>query len=230
MTSALPSNARGVGIAGTAIAHGALVMLMIIGARGGAVKGPSTYEVTLIAAPMPSAGSRTADATKEPAPKAVTPPPPPVKPKEVPKAQKPPAVQPKRADPTPLVKTPVAPAVGEKPSTGTDAVTLHQAGLVFEYPEYLRNIENKINRHWNHAVFRPGLEVRIAFVISKDGTVPQASVIVEKASGNLTFDENARAAIESVSSTHEFGPLPDGFNGVTLPILFVFKQVARSGP
>lgn len=228
MTSTLPSSARGIGIAGTTIAHAALIAAMILGARGSAVKGPVVYEVNLIAAPLPSAGSRTADATKEPAPKAVAPP---VKPKVAPPVVKP-KVAPVQAksDPKPLVKSPVVPADGVKPSTGVDVVTVHQEGLVFPFPEYLRNIENMINKRWIHAMYRAGLEVRIAFVISRDGSVPQLSFFVDKSSGNSSFDDAAQAAIESVSFNHEFRPLPDGFTGVSLPILFIFKQVARSGP
>lgn len=227
MTGAtLPSSSRGVGIAGTTLAHGALLALVFVAARRATTTQHIVYEVNLVAAPMPSAGARSATATA-PVPKAVAPPAPP---KAVKPAVKKPPAPAKRSVPTPAVKTPVVPAQGEKPSTGHDVVTLHQAGITFPFPDYLNNIENMVYKRWNHSMFRPGLEARIAFVISKDGSVPVASYVVEKSSGNSTFDEYARTAIESVVANHEFGPLPDGFAGASLPILFVFTQVARSTP
>lgn len=222
MTGALPSNARGVGIAGTTIAHGALIALALLAARRGTVTHAMVYEVNLVAAPLPSAATRKAEATAPPAPKSIAPA---VKP-----TPKKPPVPAKHADPTPAVKTPVVPAEGEKPSTGHNSVTVHQEGVAFPFPEYLNNIEDMIYKRWNHSMFRPGLEVRIAFVISKDGSVPAASYEVVKSSGNATFDEYARTAIESVVANHEFGPLPTGFNSASLPILFVFTQVRPGTP
>jgi outer membrane biosynthesis protein TonB len=157
--------------------------------------------------------------------------PPVVKPKVVKPAPKPPPkVQAKRTDPTPVTKTPVAPAPGERPSTGQDVVTLSQAGISFPYPEYLRNIENKIFSQWDHATFRAGLDVQIAFVILKDGSVNMNSVEIHKSSRNSSFDLNARAAIEAAANAHAFGPLPSGWNGASLPIIFDFAQVARGAP
>jgi TonB family protein len=226
MTSALPPHARGVGIAGTTVAHGALIALAIWAAhRSTAVHG-MVYEVSLVAAPLPSAGSKTATA---PAPAAKAKPvPPPAKSKAAKPAPKP--VPAKPVATPPAVKTPPVLAQHEAPGTGTDPVTLHQAGLQFPFPDYLKNIESSVYRRWNHSQFRPGFEVRIAFVISKDGSVADASYIVEKSSGNSAFDEAARTALESVVAHREFGPLPDGFNGASLPILFVFTQVRAGAP
>jgi outer membrane biosynthesis protein TonB len=223
----LPSASRGVGIAGTTLAHGALLALVFIAARRATTAQHIVYEVNLVAAPMPSAGPRSAATAAAPVARPVAPP---VTPKAVKPAVKKPPAPAKRSDLTPAVKAPVVPAQGEKPSTGHDVVTLHQAGITFPFPDYLNNIENMVYKRWNHSMFRPGLEARIAFVISKDGSVPVASYVVEKSSGNSTFDEYARTAIESVVANHEFGPLPDGFAGASLPILFVFTQVARSTP
>jgi outer membrane biosynthesis protein TonB len=222
MTSALPSTARGVGIAGTTIAHGTLIAFALLAAHRSTAAQHVVYEVNLVAAPLPSAGARSAAPVAPPAPKSVAPA---VKPKPVKPAPKKPA---KNANPTPAVKTPVVLAQGEKPGTGHNVVTLHQEGLAFPFPEYLNNIVDMVYKRWNHSTFRPGLEARIAFVISKDGSVPEGSYEIVKSSGNATFDEYARTAIESVVANHEFGALPSGFNGLSLPILFVFTQV-RSG-
>ena len=220
MTSTLPANARGVGIAGTTIAHVGFITLALVASRRDTVMHGLVYEVNLVAAPLPSAGARNAETTAPPAPKSVAPP---VSSKVTKPAKKPPAPV-KRAVASPKVTTTVVPAAGQTPSTGQNSVTLHQEGLQFPFPDYLKNVEDMVYKRWNHSMFRPGLEVRIAFVISKDGSVPDASYAVEKSSGNATFDEYARTAIESVVAHHEFGALPDGFAGASLPILFVFTQ------
>jgi len=130
----------------------------------------------------------------------------------------------------PVTRTPVVPAPGERPSTGQDVVTLSQPGISFPYPEYLRNIENKIFAQWNHSMFRPGLDVQIAFVIMKDGSVNMSSVETTKSSRNSSYDLNARAAIEAAANARAFGPLPSGWNGASLPIIFDFAQVPRGAP
>jgi outer membrane biosynthesis protein TonB len=226
MTSALPAGARGVGVAGTTVAHGALIALALFTANRSARRGPVVYQVNLVAAPAPSAGAKTSAATT-PAPKPTAPPP---KPKAAKPAPKTPPAQVKRSEPVPAAKNPVVPALGEKPSTGQSPVTIHQEGLPFPYQEYLDNLVAMVYKRWNHAGFRPGLEVRIAFVISKDGSVDASSYGVDKSSHDNAFDEAGRAAIEAVSAHREFGPLPTGFTGASLPILFVFTQVRPGQP
>ena len=226
MTSALPAQARGVGIAGTTLAHGLLIALVLWTAHRGTEHHGVTYEVNLVAAPAPAPGSRVAEAAAKPVPR-----PAPKKPVAKPKpaahkpVPKPVATRPSQVAIAPRLTPAVVPAPGEKPGTGNDVVTLHQDGLTFPFPDYLNNIVNKVYKRWNHSMFRPGLEAKIAFVISKDGSVDESSYVVEKSSGSQPFDEAARAAIESVVAHHEFGPLPDLFTGVSLPILFVFTQV-----
>jgi outer membrane biosynthesis protein TonB len=145
-------------------------------------------------------------------------------------APKPAAPAPKKAAKVPVTQTPATPAPGAAPSTGEDAVTLRQQGIAFPYPEYLRNIENQIFRHWNHSMFRPGFDAKIAFVILKDGSVAPSSIETAKGSGSFQFDLGARGAVESAANEHAFGPLPEGFNGASLPILFDFSQVAQGRP
>ena len=221
MTSVMPSSTRRVGIAGTTLAHGALIALALFAARRSTGSRPASYEVRLVAAPAPSAGSRTAAITP-PAPKPVAQP---AKPKATAPAVKKPPAPVRKPEPAAAVKPQTVLAQGERPSTGHDAVTIQQEGLAFPFPDYLNNIVSMVYKRWNHSMFRPGLEAKITFVISKDGTVPVGSYVVEKSSGSPTFDEYARSAIESVDANHEFGPLPSGFTGVSLPIRFVFAQV-----
>jgi outer membrane biosynthesis protein TonB len=228
MTSVMPTHSREVGIAGTAIAHGTLIALVLIAAHPGTRSHAMVYEVNLVAAPLPDAGTKAAE-TVPTAPKSVAPPARTKVTKPAPAPKKPPAVV-QRADPKPKVTPPVVPVEGATPSTGQNVVTVHQDGVVFPFPEYLNHIEDMIYNRWNHAVFRPGLEAKIAFIISKDGSVADASYVVEKHSSNAAFDDAGRQAIEAVAAHHEFGPLPDGFNGPSLSILFVFTQAKPGSP
>ena len=229
MTAIQPAPTR-VGVVGTALAHGTLLALVVVAAHRAKPSNSIVYEVNLVAAPLPNPAVRNAAPEATPtAPEDVAPPV--VKPKVVKATPKPPPkVQAKRVDATPVTKTSVAPAPGERPSTGQDVVTLRQEGISFPYPEYLHNIENKIFAQWNHAMFRPGLDVQIAFVILRDGSVNMNSVEIVKGSRNSSFDLNARAAIEAAANARAFGPLPTGWNGASLPILFDFAQVAKGAP
>jgi outer membrane biosynthesis protein TonB len=222
MTAMQPASMR-VGIAGTVVAHGVLLALLLLSIPHAAARGPLVYEVNLVAAPAaPPAVRKVEPAVPPPAPtKAVvkvTPP------KTSPKVKSVSTTKPVAAPPT---KAPVAPAPGEKPGTGSDVVSLQQAGVSFPYPEYLQKIENQIFARWAHDMFRAGLEARVAFVIQKDGSVDEKSIHVTRSSGNSSFDQFATAAVESAGSTHAFGPLPSGFDAPSLPILFTFTQVAK---
>jgi outer membrane biosynthesis protein TonB len=228
VTAIQPSASRA-GVVGTSLAHGTLLALMLLAARSAKRSTSVTYEVNLVAAPLPTPDTRSAAPQATPtAPEEVAPA---VKPREKPAPKQPPRpAEAKRAESTPVTKTAVTPVPGEKPSTGQDVVTLHQEGISFPYPEYLAGIENAIYRQWNHAMFRPGLDVKVSFVIMKDGSVDPKSVIVERPSGNFSFDLAARAAIEAANNARGFGPLPTGWSGSSLPILFDFSQVAKSPP
>lgn len=223
MTAALAPSRR-IGIAGTTIAHGALIVAALVAASRANRKGPLVYEVNLVAAPLPTTGPAKTITPEQPAPKAVAPV---VKPKvkaPVPKAP----VKTKAAEPAPVVKPANKPLTGVAPSTGQDVMTVHQDGLVFPYPEYLARIQNEITKRWDQSGFRNGLHVAIAFVISRDGTVPAGSISIETRSGSRRFDEQAQAAIEGASSSKAFGPLPAGFNSESLPILFNFTMTPKS--
>lgn len=228
MTAVQPAPVR-IGVAGTTLAHGTLIALALLAAHRAKPASSIVYEVNLVAAPLPISAVRNAAPEATPtAPEEVAPIV--VKPKHVKPTPKRPPVQARRVDPTPVTRTTATPVPGERPSTGQDVVTLRQEGISFPYPEYLHNIENKIFAQWNHAMFRPGLDVKIAFVILRDGSVNLSSVETVKASGNYSFDLNARAAIEAAANARAFGSLPVGWNGASLPILFDFAQVAKGAP
>ena len=219
-----------VGAVGTVAVHGAVVLVALVGARP-ARPMPPVYAVELVAAPAavaaPTAPMATAPSSAVPA-RAVPKTPPP-------KASYQPAVPLKRPEP---VRTPpappnpgaqtapttttaaVAPAKGETPSNGTDAVTVKTPGLTFAYPEYLRNIVAQIYRRWD----RPQGGTRRAevfFMILRDGSVRDIRFLTP--SGDFTFDLAAQGAIEAAANAGAFGPLPDGYPQDVLPVSFYFE-------
>ncbi len=214
-----------VGLAGTTLAHAAfLAVILVFASRK---SGPPTivYSVDLVAAPAPEVvhGTFAKEAAptvkKETAPIARPRRKPPPKP-----APKPPPKPPANAKPveTPAVtRTPATPAPGETPSTGQDKATVSQPGVQFPYPEYLRNIENRIAQWWQPPPGSRGLEADITFVIHRDGTVTDISF--QKHSTSYAFDLAAESAIESAANAKAFGPLPSGFTDDILPIEFSFS-------
>ncbi len=229
MTAAIAPGSTRAGVVGTVLAHGALIVLVLLTAHRAAPRPSVVYEVNLVAAPLAAPAAHNVPKEATPATTEDVAPPvthkAPPKPKPVPKA----APAPKQVSKAPVTSTPATPAKGVAPSTGQDALTLRQEGIEFPYPEYLRNIENQIFRHWDHSMFRPGLDTKVAFVILKDGSVTASSISTTKSSGSFQFDLAARGAVESAANQGAFGPLPSGFDGASLPILFDFSQVAATG-
>jgi outer membrane biosynthesis protein TonB len=225
-----------VGALGTALIHAAALVLLLGGLRD-AVPMVPVYAVELVAAPLPAPGSR-------PAPEAVSRPveqpeagpavPKPSKSPPVPAAKAPPkpkATAPK-SDPTPTkrepaparVASPVAPAPGETPSTGSDAVNVKTPGLQFAYPEYLRNIVAQVYRRWDRPGGNQALRAEVSFFILRDGSVRDIRFITP--SGNFSFDLSAQGAIEAAGNARAFGPLPDGYEADVLPVSFFFTPRA----
>ena len=119
----------------------------------------------------------------------------------------------------------MAPAPGETPSTGTDAVNIKTPGLQFAYPEYLRNIVSQVYRRWERPGGNQALRAEVSFFILRDGSVRDIRFVTP--SGNFSFDLSAQGAIEEAGNTKAFGPLPDGYEADLLPVSFFFTP--RSG-
>lgn len=236
MRLARPATTGGgaIGAVGTLAVHGAVVAFALVGA-GPAGPMPPVYAVELVAAPArinaPTAPVATAPpvSTPSPAVSRATPPKPTNRP--APPVRKP---EPVRTPPRPTTATPnpgaqtsrttqtaaVAPAPGETPSTGTDAVTVKTPGLTFAYPEYLRNIVAQIYRRWDRP--RGGTRrAEVFFMILRDGSVRDIRFLTP--SGDFNFDLGAEGAIESAANAGAFGPLPDGYPQDILPVSFYFE-------
>lgn len=189
---------------------------------------PIVYAVELVAAPAPSANvpRRAASEAVATAPdQNVAPVDPPRPERRTPTPETPPPARVARDDKAIVTKAPVEPLPGETPGTGQDIANVRIQGVQFQYPEYLRNIVSQVLRRWQQPTGRLNLVAEVAFTIEKDGSVTQIEFL--KRSGSFAFDLAAQGAIEAAADAGAFGPLPAGFNGVSLPIAFTFEPRSR---
>lgn len=117
-----------------------------------------------------------------------------------------------------------APKRGANPDPDSDSsgddVNVRIDGEDFPYPEYLSNIAVQISRFFRWQG-RSGLSAEVYFVIEDDGSVSEIRVL--RASGEIAFDLEARAAIEHAGRRRAFGPLPEEFSADRLPVAFYFE-------
>lgn len=231
------SDPHRVGLIGTTAVHLLMVVAAVVLASRAPAVSPAVYEVKLIAAPAPGPAPRRAvqeavpESRPEPAPTtpvepvretpraaqpaARTPPPPP------PPAADPPAAS-QRNDPALPTRSDNTPLPGERPSTGQDILNFTQEGLRFEYPDYTRNVIQRILERWVNPVGgNTRLRTDILFTIQRDGSV--TGISIGRRSGSTAFDLAALRAVQSAAADQAFGPLPAGFSGESLPISFYFR-------
>ncbi|NNG14896.1 MAG: TonB C-terminal domain-containing protein [Gemmatimonadales bacterium] len=209
------------GFVGTVLVHVGLVLWLLLAVTP-PMDLPPVYAVELVAAPRPVRQARsTPEVVERPAerPAPVEPDPTPADPD--PDPVPPPPAEPVDREPPPRTAAPVEPAPGETPSTGADVATVKTPGLVFPYPEYLRNIVTQVYRLWDRPRSKSALEAEIFFLIDRDGSVREMRFISQ--SGNFSFDLSAQGAIEAAGNAKAFGPLPDGFGNDVLPVSFFFS-------
>ncbi|HEX6940330.1 MAG TPA: TonB C-terminal domain-containing protein [Longimicrobiales bacterium] len=117
-----------------------------------------------------------------------------------------------------------APPRGAKPDpdakVGGEGIDIRIEGEEFPFPGYLENIQLQIARYFRWTG-RPGLEAEIYFEILADGTITGMRLV--RGSGDASFNFEAMAAIEQAGKRAAFGPLPEGFSGDRLPVLFYFR-------
>jgi outer membrane biosynthesis protein TonB len=217
------SGAGTAGLVGTLVVHAGALAFLFVAVKPPPVSAP-IYAVQLVAAPAPSPAAK-------PAPEIVQrpPEPPPAPNKPAPKPTREPKVAPakptakpaeQKREPTPRTTSTVAPAPGERPSTGSDAVTVKTPGLDFPFPEYLRNIVGQVYRRWDRPAGNVALRAEVYFLILRDGTVKD--IRFTTSSGSFSFDIGAQGAVEAAGNARAFGPLPDGYPADVLPVSFFF--------
>src|SRR5690606_12712593 len=135
-----------------AVVHTVLLLGMVMVARASSEPPPLVYAVNLVAAPAPGPTPRRAAESALPVQQEQPKAPPektPDRPSETPEPEPPRRLDPDRSDDPALpTRSQTEPLPGERPSTGTDALTFQQEGLRFPYPEYLGRIVTEIRRRW----------------------------------------------------------------------------------
>ncbi|MES2125300.1 MAG: TonB C-terminal domain-containing protein [Gemmatimonadota bacterium] len=213
------------GLAGTGLVHGLALAILILLAQRAPERPPIVYAVELVAAPAPTEAPRRAAAEATPAAEAETAPVLPPKTVKPQPPKPPPPNHVKVEEKAPVTKAPVTPIPSATPSTGRDVVTVSQAGISFEYPEYLRNIMNQIYVRWKQPLAQTNLHVEVSFVIQRDGSVKD--LVVSVPSGRYDFDLTALGAVEAAGRARAFNPLPSGYVGDGLPIAFYFSPTRK---
>jgi protein TonB len=93
-------------------------------------------------------------------------------------------------------------------------------GKAFPFPEYLRNLVSQIYRRWNRPSNDSPLKAEVGFVILRDGTVRDISMLTS--SRSFSFDQEALGAVEAAAVVKAFGPLPAGYGADYLQVTFTF--------
>jgi periplasmic protein TonB len=196
--------------------HLGAIAALILSIRPRQTINQPSYAVELVAA-SPSTGRARPTPETPPEPAAALP-----KPvaKVPPKAVKPAPKTPDKAPATPKTGSPVTPLPGETPKGGSDIANVKTLGKEFPYPEYLRNLVTQIYRRWNRPAGNAALEAEVTFVILRDGTVKEITLLVD--SRSYSFNEEAMGAVEAAAAAKAFGPLPAGYPADYLPISFKF--------
>ena len=84
---------------------------------------------------------------------------------------------------------------------------------------YTQYLHTKIMQNWKPANLENPKYVVVSFTIAKDGTL--LSKRVTKSSGSPTLDT---AALKAVENSAPFKPLPEEFNGRSIPVQIKFDS------
>ncbi len=217
-----PANV-GVGLTGTVVVHALAGMFLVVGAANARKPAPPSYRVHLVAAPAPTEDVRKApEAVERPAEEKPAPAPKAKSPKStVAAAAPPPMADNTKREAAPRTTPKTQPLPGERPSTGSDPLTVSTEGIEFPFPEYTNNIISQIAMRWQRPLQSTPLEAEIGFLIHRDGSTSDMQFI--KRSGNFAFDLEAQGAIENAGLRRAFGPLPDGWGADVLFVRFYFS-------
>jgi outer membrane biosynthesis protein TonB len=233
---------RGIGLLGTVLLHGTVVLTVVVAARSPARASLlPAYRVELVAAPLgggtetpspaatpPAAAARPPAARPErasarPAPRAAAPraaagaAPAPARRESAAPARDAPAAN------APAPNAPAGPGVptGQAGSTGADAATIRTEGVEFPFPGYLRNLVAQVYRRWRPPTGNADLEAEVLFVVHRDGSISGLQFV--RRSGSFDFDLEAQGAVEAAARGGAFGALPTGYGPDALPVSFFFS-------
>lgn len=179
---------------------------------------PDTYQVKLVAQMDEEAPVRQDPQPAEAAEEEHRPPPPEPSPRPMPETERP-KVEKEEEVPLPSKE----PARAEE--EGDETVNVQLEGKTFPFPDYLQNIIAQVNRYWRPPTGARSLQAEIAFVIARDGSVSDIEWI--NRSGDLSFDLEARGAVEAAGRNQAFGPLPERYPRDRLRVSFFFDPSTR---
>lgn len=207
-------------VAASLVLHAAVGLLAVLyqGGSSPEMTEQETYRVQLRAPAAEEAPVREQPQPAEQAEEEQEPPPP--TPSEAPEPQVQEPTQVEEEQPT-LPSTEPAQA----PEEGDDAGNVQIDGRAFPFPDYLNNIVNQIRRHWRPPGGQEHLRAELSFVIRRDGSVAEIDWIDR--SGNLSFDLEARGAIETAGRRQAFGPLPEEYPRDRLRVSFYFDPTTQ---
>ena len=122
-------------------------------------------------------------------------------------------------DPAPLVQAgkTEGPAGDKAKAEGTTMIPGIETDREFDFPEYLLDLRDRIQRRWRPPSEKEMLVARVFFRIAREGKVVRA--FVEKPSGNMGFDASA---LNAVIACDPFPPLPEKFGHDALSVHFDF--------
>jgi protein TonB len=107
---------------------------------------------------------------------------------------------------------------------GTVSVGTTDAAFGARFAYYVAQIQRRVAQQWYTTMLDPaarGHRVYIVFQINRDGTPSQ--VRIQQPSGDSTLDSTALSAVQHIDT---FGPLPDGYNGNYINVVYYFDPPA----
>ena len=95
-------------------------------------------------------------------------------------------------------------------------------GQPFPFEGYLERMVDKIGRNWRRSPNRQALKATLSFNVERSGRVSDIEVV--ETSGDFLFDQTAQRAVLDASP---LPPLPDGYTGDFLGVIFDFNEENR---
>ena len=99
----------------------------------------------------------------------------------------------------------------------TENTLSNSSEITVDFKPYMRELQRRIKMNWSPPISGRDKTVEILFKISKDGRL--LSYEIQKSSGITEVDI---AAVQAIQLTAPFRPLPEGFKGDSIDILFTF--------
>jgi periplasmic protein TonB len=103
---------------------------------------------------------------------------------------------------------------------GTISIGTSDPSFGVRYAYYVRQLTQKIASQWYTGMLDPGSQghrVYIIFQVARDGT--PSNVRIQTPSGDKTLDQTALRAVQHIDT---FGPLPDGYSGNYINVVYYF--------